>query len=76
MKLPILVKISRTIIEILTINKWSSKVDRFQRRDVDHVVERFVDEWFTFDMHEIISAVVTQWPAHLHACIEGGRTTF
>jgi len=31
-KLPILVKISPTVIEILTFNKWSLKVYRFQER--------------------------------------------
>jgi len=30
-KLPILVQICPTIIEILTCNKWSSKVYRFQK---------------------------------------------
>jgi len=29
MKLPILVKISHTVIEMLTFNKWSLKVYRF-----------------------------------------------
>ena len=41
-------KISPAITEILTFNKWSSKVDRFQKRDVDHVVERLVEEWSRF----------------------------
>jgi len=31
-KLPILVKICAAVIEILTFNKWSSKVCRFQKR--------------------------------------------
>ena len=44
-------------------------------RDVDHVVERLVEEWSRFDMHEIISAAVTQWPARLCACmkLDGGH---
>ena len=62
-------KISPTIIEILTFNKWSSKVYRFQKRDVDHLVERLVEECSRSD-HEIISAAVTQWPAHLRACVK------
>ena len=44
-------------------------------RDVDHLVERLVEEWSRFD-HEIISAVVTQWQARLHACVcESGKRT-
>jgi len=31
-KLPILLKICHTVVEILTFNKWSSKVYRFQKR--------------------------------------------
>ena len=67
-------KISPTVIEILTINKWSSKVYRFQKRDVDHLVERLVEEWSRFD-RKIISAAVTQWQAHLRACVkvDGGH---
>ena len=38
-------KIGPTVIEILAFNKWSLKVYRFQKRDVDHVVERLVEEW-------------------------------
>jgi len=30
MQLPILVKVSPTVIDMLTFNKWSSKVYRFQ----------------------------------------------
>jgi len=33
-------------------------------RDVDHIVERFMEEWSKFD-HEIISAAFTQWQARL-----------
>jgi len=73
-KLPILVKTSPTVIEILRLNKWSSKVYRFQKRDVDHLVERLVEEWSRFD-RKIISAAVTQWPAHLRTCVkvDGGH---
>jgi len=73
-KLPILEKVSPIVIEILTFNKWSWKVYRFQKRDVDHVVERLVEEWSRFD-HEINSAAVTQWPARLCACVkvDGGH---
>ena len=39
-----------------------------EARDVDHVFERLVDEWSRF-YHEIISAAVTQWQAHLRACV-------
>jgi len=38
MKLPILVKISHTIVEMLTFNKWSLKVYRFHKR-------AFLDSW-------------------------------
>ena len=41
----------------------------FPQRDVDHVVERLVEEWSRFD-HEIISAAVTQWPARLRECVK------
>jgi len=45
-----------------------------EARDVDHVVERHMEEWFRFD-HEMISAAVTQWPARLRACVkvDGGH---
>jgi len=61
MKLPILVKISHTIVEMLTFNKWSLKVYHFHKR-------AFLEEKSRFD-HEIISAAVTQWPARLCTCV-------
>jgi len=38
-------------------------------RDVDHIVERLVEEWSRCD-HEIISAAVTQWRDRLCACVK------
>ena len=53
-----------------------SKVYRFQKRirDVDHLVERLVEEWSRYDL-EIVSAAVTQWRARLRACVkvDGGH---
>ena len=40
-----------------------------QIRDVDHLVERLVEDWSRYD-HEIIGAAVTQWQARLHACVK------
>jgi len=37
-------------------------------------IEQLVEEWSRCD-HEIICAAVTQWRAHLHACVkvDGGH---
>jgi len=44
------------------------RVYRTRIRDVDHLVELLVKEWFRFD-HEIISAAVIQRPSRLRVCV-------
>jgi len=56
---------------------WGQLQERVYRtriRDVDHLVERLVEEWSRFDL-EIVSAAVTQWRARLRACVkvDGGH---
>jgi len=56
MKLPILVKISHTIIEILAFNKWFSKVYRFHKRVLSYL------RWATR------GGVVQIWPRDHQCC--------
>ena len=56
---------------------WSQLQERVyctRIRDVDHLVERLVEEWSRFDL-EIVSAAVTQWRARLRARVkaDGGH---
>jgi len=41
--MPILVKICITVVEILTFNKWSSKVYRFQKRSLLELTDVSID---------------------------------
>jgi len=43
--------------------KLQERVYRTRIRDVDHFVERLVEEWSRFD--HVNSAAVTQWRAHI-----------
>jgi len=57
---------------------WGNLQERIYRtriRDVDHLVERLVEEWPIFD-HEIISSTVTQWQARLRAGVKADRGHF
>ena len=51
------------------VDKLQERVYRTRIRDVDHLVERLVEEWSSFD-HEIISAAFTQWQARLRPCVK------
>jgi len=44
-------------------------------RDVDHFVERFMDEWSRCD-HEITTVAVSEWKARLRACVKANGGHF
>jgi len=60
---------------LCNLGHWSCRIVYHMRiHYVDHLVARLVEECSRFD-HEIISAAVTHWQAHLRPCmkVDGGH---